>query len=364
MSDNEFSINDDTFQKILSKKIEMGFENKSWDEWFLYLLSTKKQSQDELQEIMQKANYQKWYDIWIKNFSLNLSHIWNENSAKSLTPKITNSKDLLDTSAIVIGRGPSLKKYDHLKKLANSNYDGSIICCDSTLIPALEAGVTPEKFPNFYVVTIDAGDDMMNFYDSDIVDGYGEKIKGVFGTVTSPLVLKRAREAKIDINWLHCLFDFHEGKKSFNQISASMVRTKKHFDGLPGIQTGGNAGTSSWFIGWRILKCSKICLIGIDHSWDENDSLEKILSNHEFEINFDKNNPAFKKLFPKIYNPEFKCTCVLDPIFTYYSNALKEFISRSPQDLTTINATEGGCIFGERIHCMKFEEFLRKNKHN
>ena len=53
----------------------------------------------------------------------------------------------------------------------------------------------------------------------------------------------------------------------------------------------------------------------------------------------------------------------MDPIYQFYSNALKEFISRSPKWLTTINATEGGSIFGERIISMKFSEFLEKYQH-
>ena len=52
--------------------------------------------------------------------------------------------------------------------------------------------------------------------------------------------------------------------------------------------------------------------------------------------------------------------CILDPIFQYYSAGLKEFIFRSPQEIKTINATEGGCIFGDRIESMKLEEFLIK----
>ena len=66
------------------------------------------------------------------------------------------------------------------------------------------------------------------------------------------------------------------------------------------------------------------------------------------------------KLFPKIHNPDFNCNCILDPIFQFYSTALKEFISRSPDWLTTINATEGGSIFGNRIKSMTFAEFLKK----
>jgi hypothetical protein len=32
---------------------------------------------------------------------------------------------------------------------------------------------------------------------------------------------------------MHSLFDYNEGKKSFNQISALMVRAKNHSKGLP-----------------------------------------------------------------------------------------------------------------------------------
>ena len=79
-------------------------------------------------------------------------------------------------------------------------------------------------------------------------------------------------------------------------------------------------------------------------------------------IDIDKNSPSFKKLFPTIYNPDFKCNCILDPIFLYYSNAFKEFIKRSPNWLTTINATEGGSIFGEKIKSMYFKDFLKLYK--
>lgn len=177
--------------------------------------------------------------------------------------------------------------------------------------------------------------------------------------------MKRAKQAGIKIHWLHSLFDFNEGKKSFNQISALMVRAKNHLNGLPAIQTGGNVGTSSWFVSWQILKCATVALIGINHGWEEDDSWDTILShgkNNEISKNLDQNSQTFKKLFPKIYNPDFNCNFILDPLFQFYSNALKEFISRSPDWLTTINATEGGSIFGERINCQKFNEFLSKYK--
>jgi len=323
--------------------------------------------QNSIENIMQKLHYDS-YDEWVKNFALNLPDIWNDSSAAKLKVNIINDDFKTTKSAIVIGRGPSLKKNKHLELLANSNYDGSIICSDGSLTSVLESGITPDKFKNFYVVTIDPYPYAAKFYDNEVVKKYGSKINGIFTSITNPNTVNSARNAGIKIHWIHSLFDFHEGKKSFNQISASMVRAKNHTNGLPALQTGGNVGTSSWFVSWKILQCNVVALIGINHAWEEDDPLEKIISHgrsldserkHE-QVNIDENSPSFDKLFKKVYNPDFNCTGIVDPLFQFYSSALKEFISRSPSWLKTINATEGGVIFGDRITSMKFTDFLQK----
>jgi len=307
------------------------------------------------------------FDAWVTNFSLNLENIWNEFSAGELAPKIDSSKE---NSSIVIGRGPSIKKHNHLKILADSDYQGSIVCCDGKLIDVLKAGITPEKFPKFYVVTIDPYPPIKKFYDDPIISEFGSSIKGIFTTISDPTAVSKARDSGIQIHWMHSLFDYDEGKKSFNQISALMVRAKNHPKGLPAIQTGGNVGTSSWFASWKILKCNTVALIGINHGWEENDPLNLILShtmsNNELtekSFDIDTNSDEFKKLFPKIYNPETNSFCILDPIFQYYRSALIEFVERSPDWLTTVNATEGGSIFGERIKTMGFKDFLDDNRY-
>jgi hypothetical protein len=323
--------------------------------------------QNSIETIMKNLHYQS-YDEWIKNFALNLPEIWNEESANKLKPKINPESFHNNNHSIVIGRGPSLKKHKHLELLASSNYNGSIVCTDGSLISVLESGITPEKFKKFYVVTIDPYKYAKKFYDNKIVDKFGNKISAIFSTISNPLVVQRSRESGMKICWVHSLFDYHEGKKSFNQISALMVRAKNHSKGLPGIQTGGNSGTASWFISWKILQCNIVTLIGINHAWEEGDSWEKIITHgrsldserkHE-QVKIDQNSSNFKKLFKKIHNPDFDCNCIIDPLFQFYSNALKEFISRSPEWLITINSTEGGSIFGERIKSMKFYDYLQK----
>ena len=324
--------------------------------------ASSKNLQITIEEIMKKTQYENFGE-WVKNFALNLTNIWNEPSARMLDPSKDQTYDKNKHSAIIIGRGPSIKKHDHLKVLAESEYQGSIICCDGKLSEAVNAGITPDKFANFYVVTIDPYSKIKQYYDNEIVGVYGSKIKGIFTVLTNPDAVECARQAGIKIHWLHSLFDYNEGEKSFNQISASMVRARNHTNGLPAIQTGGNVGTSSWFISWQILKCATVALVGINHGWEEDDSWDTIIShgkNHEISKDLAQSNQSFKKLFPKIHNPDFNCNCILDPIFQFYSTALKEFISRSPDWLTTINATEGGSIFGNRIKSMTFAEFLKK----
>ena len=324
-------------------------------------------SQSTLEKSMQKLHYES-YDNWVQNFALNLDNIWKESSARELDPTLKKNYNRSEHSAIVIGRGPSLQKHNHLELLANSDYNGSIVCCDGILPQVLTAGITPDKFPKFYVVTIDPYPFPRKFYDNPIVDKFGKNIKGIFSTIVNPSVVERAREAKIKIHWIHSLFDYNEGKKSFNQISALMVRAKNHKNGLPALQTGGNVGTSSWFVAWKILQCSTVALIGINHAWEEDDPWDKIITHgrsaapeifgKNISVEIDKNNPTFQKLFKTTYNPEFNCKCIIDPLFQFYSMALKEFILRSPRWLTTVNATEGGSIFGDRISCKPFKTFL------
>lgn len=354
MSDTEENIiPNEIIDGLLDLKNSNNFNKISWSD-FLTSITENNIIKSGLENVIEKNFYKQHYDEWVKNFSLNLNNIWNELSATEL------NKNLNDQSAIVIGAGPSLQQNSHLEKISISNYQGSIICTDRSLIPALKAGITPDRFPNFFVVTIDPSIILKKFYDDDIVDKYGKKINGLFSTVIHPEVVGRARDSGIKIHWMHALFDYHEGKKSFNQTSALMVRAKKHVNGLPAIQTGGNVGTSAWFVAWKILHTRNVCLLGINHSWDVNDPWEKIAAHSNTPIDIDKESPLFERAFPKIFHPDFKTYCISDPIFQYYSDALKEFISRSPEWLTTINATEGGCIFGDKITCMSLIEFLDK----
>ncbi len=363
MDDENFSISQHIFEKLSLEKSKTGFEKQSWDDWFNSIFDDKTSSKQHMMEdVIRRFFYKNDFEQWVQNFALNLNNIWDGSNASDLGISKNPNDECQNNSAIVIGRGPSLKKHDHLDLLRKSDFQGSVICTDGALKHVLASGITPDKFPKFYVVTIESYEDVFDLYDDDLINQYGSKITGIFTIITHPKVISRVKKANIKINWLHPLADYHEGKKSFNQMTAQMIKSRNHEKGLPAIQTGGNVGTSSWFIGWRILKCQNIGLIGLNQGWEEDDSWEKIMSHGNYikPPKLDKNDPKFKKLFPKIYNPDFKNYCILDPTFQYYSSAFKEFIARSPSWVNTINATEGGSLFGKGITSMKFIDFLKK----
>jgi hypothetical protein len=355
------SISNSTLDLLSQKKDQMGFKDQNWDSWFnsLFSIDTKKSSEQVIEDTLQKVTKDKWFEKWINNFALNLEEIWIGKSTKILK----NSRNQSESSAIVIGRGPSLSKHNHLKLLADSNYSGTIICTDGILIQALKSGVTPDKFPNFFVVTIDPQDVQEKFYDDEIVCKYGSKIKALFSTTISPNVIKQAKNCGLEIFWFHNLMDFDNDNISLNSIIGKIVRSKNHHDGLPAIQTGGNVGTSSWVLSWSILNCSPISLIGIDHGylidtpWKEITDDEKLISNPNFE-----DDELFKQAYPIGYNPDFDCKYKQTPQFQYYSNAFKEFIPKSPSWVKTINSTEGGAIHGKNIEGISLKNFLVREK--
>ena len=358
----DIPLNEKTYDKLKSEKEKNNLADNSWDDWFNHVFpddSDSEYTEDIIKKIQEKNVLKHYFDSWVKNFALNLNNIWNDKSASTLRSDIQFSDSM--SSAIVIGRGPSLKKNSHLKILSESDYNGTIICTDGALKTVLNEGVTPDKFPNFIVVSIDSQDQITKYYDDSIITKFGKQIKCVLSTTISPLTYNAAKKAGMDIYWLHTLFDYDKGKSSFNHIAGLMSRSKNENKKFPAIQTGGNVGTSSWIIGWSLLKVTHIALIGIDHGFTPETTWEEIGEFHpsaKAALDYDKNSEVFQKAFPKIYNPDFDCYCIQDPIFQYYSNALKEFIPKTTQYVKTINATEGGSIFGEGIHCMKLKEFL------
>ncbi len=350
-----FDLEEETFLQIKQKKHQMGSDDLSWDKWLGIVLELENQNTDKkiIEKIFQKNNLEKYYEDWIRNFADNLPDILNGNSLHELIKKNNGN----EKSSIIIGRGPSLIKNDHLEILKKSNFAGNIICTDGVLPTALKAGITPDIFKNFYVVTIDAQEHQKKFYQNDIVKEYGNKIKCILSSTVPNSTYNAIKQNNINVFWFHALVDYNRKNTSFNHILGLMSKNQNHPKGLPALQTGGNVGTTSWIISWAILKSKKVCLIGLDQGYPIDTPL-KDLEHYDLPDSIDKESTSFKKAFPIIHNPDFNCDCRQTPLYQYYCNALKEFVEKTSDRIETINATEGGALFGKGIKSMKFIDFL------
>ena len=301
-------------------------------------------------------------DLWMYNFARNVSDILDGNSVRLQSVFKNNSKSMKNhkpnNSAIVIGAGPGVYENNHLETLANSNYKGVILCTDRMLATCLKNGITPEKFPQFFVLTTDPYQVTIKFYNDKIVKKYGKGISAIMSTCTIHETIKICKNNGLNIFWFHPLIDDFRKQEPINKIMNMMSKSDKNPDGFPVLQTGGNVGCFSWIFSWMILGCSPVGLIGLNIGNNSDTPLEKtqhydIILNH-----FDNDKSKVVKLYRKVFNEDLGTESLLDPVFDSYREAFLDLVVHTPRWTKTINATEGGSLFGKGIKNMKFVDFL------
>jgi len=311
-------------------------------------------------EMVQRATFS-LVDLWLQNFARNLSYILKGKSIKDLSV-FQNAPLKIDFTphgkAIVIGKGPSVKEKNHLEILSSSSYKDSIICTDIMLIDALSKGITPDKFSEYYVVTVDGDPKQVEFYDNPLVQKYSDKIKVILSTCTSPEVIQVCNKFGLDVFWFNPLMDDFRNEGSFSKMMNIMTRSERNPKGVSSLQTGGNVGTSSWIFAWAIIGKSPIVLIGLDFGYPATTSIEETQHYDHLLKCYDNDVDRVKRDHKIVYNQAFDCDVLIDPIYDYYREGFCDLVGHTPHWVRTINATEGGSLFGERIESMKFSDFL------
>jgi len=308
---------------------------------------------------------QEMLDLWMYNFSRNLPDILDGNNINSLNifkkDNISTKTHMPKNSSIVIGGGPSVKEKNHLEKLADSDYQGSIVCTDRMLVPCLENGITPKKFPNFHVLTMDPYEITIKFYNHKIIEEYSNGISAIMSTCTIHETIELCKNNGLEIYWFHPLIDDYRKMSSVNKLMNMMTKSDKNPKGFSALQTGGNVGCFSWIFSWAVLGCSPISLIGINMGYPANTPLENTQHYDQILNHFDGEKSKVGERYRKVFNEDLKEYALLDPVFDFYREAFLDLIPRTPSWVKTINATEGGSLFGERITSMKFSDFLKSN---
>lgn len=367
-------IPDTVFQKMIKKKEEDGFFDKSWDEYFEYLFRNVR-IETTVDDLISKTTKEGLFRIWVENFADNLNDIrWGKNISK-LVPQ--NPDEAPKGTAIVIGRGPSVFHHHHLEMLAESDYSGVVVTTDGMLYECLKRGVVPD-----YVLSVDGNrEKIVRWYGDpdfdehfpnatheereknkeciELVNRYGREIKAVLITCVAHNVVKRCKEAGIDIYWFSPIFDDYRQNESFTRLQKMMTVSERNPKGVPAMVAGGNAGTCSWVFVHSILQRIPV-LIGIDFGYLEGTPLEETC----YYDGMKKSGARIEdmiKAYSEVYNPFFKVKVLTDIIFQHYKKAFLDMCLSTPPWVYTIQCSPG-ILFSEntlhKIKCMRFEEFL------
>jgi uncharacterized Rossmann fold enzyme len=283
------------------------------------------------------------------------------NLAENL-PEIRAGLDLEDLPhkkgepVIIIGAGPSLKHYGHLKMIADSGWKHPIICCDRVLGDALKHKLKP-----YVVATVDAAPQLLGFYSQPIVRNYANEINGAFNVFTHPKVVKEWESHGGKVYWFVPMID--NPRTADEKINARSQTYMMHLlTKQKGIISGiGNVGAFSWNLAYS-LEADPICLVGLDFSEQVKDKSEAVYFNSFTSMFMQKTkdvNAAMDKaadLHQLEENPDFICeeddppyynkgkhpTYLVNPIWKEYRNNLAWHIVSSGKH--TINATMNGCL--------------------
>ena len=350
---------DDTTYAKLQKLKEDKYPDKDWSEFFAYLCKDVKLT--ELSgDLISRATKENLMEMWVKNFSETLSYIKKGKTIAELVPPNPEKAPL--GPAIVVGAGPSVWKHKHLEMLAKTDKAKklTVIPTDRMVAPCLKAGVTPDKFAEWISVGVDGSPVISKWYDDPIVKEYGDKIKVCIITSTHPKVVKVLRKNKVkNVYWYNPIYDDWRDNESYTRLQRIMTKSQKTPQGIPSLSCLGNAGAASWVLGHALLRKSPICLLGIDFGYEEGTPLEKTQYFSGFMETAHGNVELVKTAYKTYYNPYWKCKAITDPVFDHYRNAFLDSVKQTPSFVETYNCTEGGCIFGDGIPCMMFEDFLK-----
>lgn len=333
----------------------------------------KELSQEQLDGIAQ-ATFRKTAEISLHHARLNLPLV------KKTIADLDVPEDAFPAGIVVSG-GPSIHLKSPLKKLKADGFAGSVVACDGALGNCLRHGIVPD-----FVVSVDPHpdrivrwfgdtklaqrkpDDYFRNQDLDetvardeikandelirLVNQHGRKIKAILSTSITPDIAQRCLEAGMEIYWWNPIFDDYDAP-------GSLTRKLYELNKAPGLVTGGNVGASAWAFTYAVLRKKVIGLLGMDFSYAPGTPLHKT-----------QYYTAIKELYPddpakayiQIYNPHLNETWFTDPAYYWYRESFLKMVAEIEPDVAVHNCSEGGILFGQRIHFTPFDQFLRKFK--
>ena len=257
-------------------------------------------------------------------------------------------------NCLVVAAGPSIYKHNHIPLLSEHPTDKiALFLCDRMLLPCLKGGVTPDKFPHYYVGSVDGNRELiMKWFDDPIIDKWAPQITGLFCTTMAPNAAKRFKDAGGKTRWFHGMMD------SFN-LTGSVTSLMNYMTSSTAIAAGGNVGSTNFTLAYY-MSCNPIGLVGLDLGYPEETPIEETAYYKQLKATGAPLELLEKQQFVHGFNPLFGTKFYQDIVFMHYGQAFMEMVEVLPPNMKVINCTESGSVYGGRIEGMKLKEFLKK----
>ena len=317
------------------------------------------------------ATFRKTADISLTHARLNLPYI------KKTIAHLVPDDDF--PAAIVVSGGPTIHRRKPLDVLKRVGFGGPVIACDGALGNCLRHGIVPR-----YVVSVDPHpdrivrwfgdtkleqrpvDDYFRRQDLDeahvenerranreligLVNKHGKSIRAILATSIHPDIAERCLEAGMEIYWWNPILDDYHA-------ADSMTRKLYDMNKVPCMVTGGNVGASSFVFAYTVLQKKVIGLLGMDFSYAPDTPLRRT---QYYDIIKELYPEAPEKAYIEIFNPHLNETWRTDPAYYWYRQSFLKLVENVDDDVAVHNCSEGGVLFGQRIHFTPFEQFLSK----
>lgn len=272
--------------------------------------------------------------------------LWMENLARNISNGMLINPDIrelpkLNGSAVVIGAGPSVERYDHLKLLKESGYGGTIVACDKILIPCLKAGLTPD-----IVITADGDPKIAEFYNHELVKQNG-KTKAVLNVITHP---ETVTKVPYHVFWYMTPVDDPLAPRSITRCMHFM--TKKTIFSSFGC-VGGEAFNLAYFLG-----ANPIILVGMDYGYPPDTPPEQTSYYGSYAELAKRQGKKVGDYFTTVRNPDTGNDVVLDMNWAIYRRLFLQQIKKAKVKI--INCSPTSSLFGEGIEFIELKEVLEK----
>ena len=360
-------LTDIAFERLKKKRKDDKLEDKPWGEYIAHLIRDVHLTSSD-QEMVGKAT-SSLLSVWLGNIGDNLPRIKSPEAKtvfdleRELVPDVVDKKKLWsEIPSIVIGAGPSIRKFNHLSTLSESRFPGFVLVSDKMLAPTLEAGVTPNRF-KMVVLSLDAHPSLVPaFYQHEIVKKWGTRLRCVLSSTVSKNTAQAVEDAGIPFYWFNPQYDSVFGlcpTESLTRLIMLQTVSPTHPNGAASFSVLGNTGSGLIMFATAFLHSSPVALIGMDMGYYEETPPSETAYWHSFkDIDPNLHKDQFKLLWcPEWGGKELK----LDLVFWGYRETLLNAVKLLPPWFSLVNCTGGGSIFGDGIRCVVLEEWLREN---